>query len=157
MQFFRKPVLCAPFHACQRSKRCRLLTHKHSKDYNGSRWQPSSPRPPQLLRGVSCICNDSDGPPEALGRSTFTVNGICALLAPTFHPSDSMSCRSAPSRTFRACQQSARDNSLLHFAIQLLPPEPACRGSSSPPSQTWLCYRPPSTLPSPLDFLKRHC
>jgi hypothetical protein len=56
-------------------------TQKH---YKGSKWQPSSPRPPQLLRGVSCICKDSEGAPEALGRSTFTVNGICAMLAPTF-------------------------------------------------------------------------
>jgi hypothetical protein len=50
-------------------------------DYSGTRWQPNIPRPPQFLRGVSCICTVSAGPPEVLGRSVLTVIGSCALLA----------------------------------------------------------------------------
>ena len=49
--------------------------------YNGSKWQPRSPLPPQFLRGVSCICTVSAGPPEGLGRNALTVMGICGLLA----------------------------------------------------------------------------
>jgi hypothetical protein len=39
------------------------------------------PRPPQLRRGVSCICTVSAGPPDVLGRSVLTAMGSCALLA----------------------------------------------------------------------------
>lgn len=41
------------------------------------------PLPPQLRLGVSCICTVSDGPPEALGRSAFTVIGSYDRISPS--------------------------------------------------------------------------
>jgi hypothetical protein len=140
----------APFHACHAANRCCSFPSASSADYSGSRWQPSMPLPPQLRRGVSCICTGSEGPSEALGRSAFTVIGSCRSLArvdarllvqwDVLH---------IPfSRRFDAKPATERDNSLLHSARQLLPLGSDCRGLSSPPSQTWLCYLPPLVLPS---------
>lgn len=56
------------------------VTCRENFDYNGSRWQPNMPRPPQFRRGVSCICTVSAGPPELLGRRALTAMGSCGWL-----------------------------------------------------------------------------
>lgn len=75
----QKPLLSPSDTSTMCSMSC--CTPQRDAGYSGSRWQPSKPRPPQSLRGVSCIRTLSDGPPEALGRSTLTMIGICDLLA----------------------------------------------------------------------------
>lgn len=61
--------------------------------YSGSRWQPNKPRPPQFLRGVSCICTVSAEPPELLSRRAFTVIGIWSLLVCVHKVVNSTPCR----------------------------------------------------------------
>lgn len=71
-----------PFHACQHSKRatCSAPTTAGLIVYNGSRWQPSRPRPPQLRLGVSSTSIGCDGPPCSLRRKALTVNGSYVLV-----------------------------------------------------------------------------
>ena len=131
------------------------------KVYNGSRWQPNKPLPPQFRLGVSCIWTVSAAPPEALGLSAFTVIGNCQTLAHTsliddvFHLSAAL-CLLCSRGFFcpQCCAQdrwedvvadsSKGDNSLLHFVRPLPPPCSVCRGLSSPPTRTSLWYLQPS-------------
>lgn len=143
-----------------RSNCCCSSTIPAKRTYNGSRWQPNRPLPPQLRLGVSCIDTVSDGPPEVLGRNAFTVMGIWAVSAP-MHAKSPNATACLCILTCSRCSSGrpmgrAGDNSLLHSARQLLPPGSACHCLSSRPSQTWLCYRPPSILPSPLGYQAPH-
>lgn len=117
----------------EKNRPCRpssQLVARRCSDYSGSRWQPSIPRPPQFLRGVSVICTVSAGPPEVVGRSALTVIGSCALLA--------LPVAGVQLERIERVVLSARvEHSPLRSARQLLPPSTASRGSSSLPSQTW--------------------
>lgn len=92
-------------------------THRCSP-HNGSRWHPNSPRPPQFLRGVSCMETDSAGP-DVLGRSALTWRGICG-----------------DQRWMHVCEVLVM-HSRLRSVPQPRPRVTVSRGLSNPPTQTW--------------------
>jgi hypothetical protein len=86
--------------------------------YNGSRWQPRSPRPPQFLRGVSCICTVSAGPPEGLGRSALTVIGLCEVLTCCTRASGRHVVQPEPSRSLKPRQHSSVGDATYPFVLR---------------------------------------
>lgn len=108
--------------------------------YKGSRWQPNKPRPPQFLRGVSCICTVSDGPPELLGRRALTVIGIWRLSALNYLEQHDL--QIAALQSCNAANTVTLDHSLLRSVTRPRPLALVARGLSNPPNQTWLCCRP---------------